>query len=66
MIVHTAFLVMLMVYTSLKQDLIFLMVLVLHLLRLVIHVADFYNHRIQKSDSNGNFITKWGSEGPAE
>ena len=26
-----------------------------------IYVADIYNHRIQKFDSNGNFITKWGS-----
>ena len=26
-------------------------------------VADYYNHRIQKFDSNGNFITKWGSYG---
>jgi len=24
-----------------------------------IYVGDYYNHRIQKFDSNGNFITKW-------
>ena len=28
-----------------------------------VYVADQLNHRIQKFDSNGNFITKWGSEG---
>ena len=28
-----------------------------------VYVADTSNHRIQKFDSNGNFITKWGSEG---
>ncbi len=28
-----------------------------------IYVAETNNHRIQKFDSNGNFITIWGSEG---
>jgi DNA-binding beta-propeller fold protein YncE len=28
-----------------------------------VYVADTINHRIQKFDSNGNFITKWGSQG---
>jgi tripartite motif-containing protein 71 len=28
-----------------------------------VYVADSGNHRIQKFDSNGNFITKWGSMG---
>ena len=28
-----------------------------------VYVTDSRNHRIQKFDSNGNFITKWGSEG---
>ncbi|MFY1110208.1 MAG: 6-bladed beta-propeller [Methanosarcinaceae archaeon] len=28
-----------------------------------VYVADVYNHRIQKFDSNGNFITKWGRHG---
>jgi tetratricopeptide (TPR) repeat protein len=28
-----------------------------------VYVADVDNYRIQKFDSNGNFITKWGSEG---
>ncbi len=28
-----------------------------------VYVADSDNHRIQKFDSNGNFITKWGSIG---
>ena len=28
-----------------------------------IFVADTNNHRIQKFDNNGNFITMWGSEG---
>ncbi|MCK5242318.1 SMP-30/gluconolactonase/LRE family protein [bacterium] len=27
-----------------------------------VYVADLHNHRIQKFDANGNFITKWGSE----
>ncbi len=29
------------------------------------YVTDSDNNRIQKFDSNGNFITKWGSEGLA-
>ena len=28
-----------------------------------VYVADRNNHRIQKFDSDGNFITKWGKEG---
>ena len=28
-----------------------------------VYVADFYNNRIQKFDSNGTFITSWGSSG---
>ena len=28
-----------------------------------VYVADTWNNRIQKFDSNGEFITKWGSEG---
>ena len=28
-----------------------------------VYVADNFNNRIQKFDSNGNFITKWGSNG---
>ncbi len=28
-----------------------------------VYVADKGNHRIQKFDNNGNFITKWGSNG---
>ena len=28
-----------------------------------VYVADLGNHRIQKFDSNGNFIIKWGSNG---
>jgi hypothetical protein len=31
-----------------------------------VYVLDTGNHRIQKFDSNGTFITKWGSEGSAE
>ena len=31
-----------------------------------VYVADVYNHRIQKFDSNGNLITKWGSPGTAD
>jgi tripartite motif-containing protein 71 len=31
-----------------------------------VYVADFGNNRIQKFDSNGNFITKWGSIGEAD
>src|SRR4051812_44477105 len=26
-----------------------------------VFVVDVYNHRMQKFDANGNFITKWGS-----
>ena len=30
-----------------------------------VYVGDFgENYRIQKFDSNGNFITKWGTPGP--
>jgi DNA-binding beta-propeller fold protein YncE len=29
-------------------------------------VADSENHLIQKFDSNGNFITKWGSTGTGD
>ena len=28
-----------------------------------VYVADNFNNRIQKFDSNGNFITKWGYNG---
>jgi tripartite motif-containing protein 71 len=28
-----------------------------------VYVADTWNHRIQKFDANGKFITKWGSKG---
>ncbi|MGB9940270.1 PKD domain-containing protein [Methanosarcina sp.] len=31
-----------------------------------VYVVDSGNHRIQKFDSNGNFITKWGSEGTGD
>ncbi|MFC1600670.1 S8 family serine peptidase, partial [Patescibacteria group bacterium] len=31
-----------------------------------IYVADTYNHRIQKFDSSGNFISKWGSPGTGD
>jgi DNA-binding beta-propeller fold protein YncE len=31
-----------------------------------VYVVDSQNERIQKFDSNGNFITKWGSEGTGE
>lgn len=30
------------------------------------YVADLYNHRIQKFDSAGNFLTKWGSFGSGD
>ena len=30
------------------------------------YVADYGNNRIQKFDSNGNFITKWGSKGTGD
>jgi len=28
-----------------------------------VYVADFGNHRVQKFDSSGNFLRKWGSKG---
>ena len=28
-----------------------------------IYVADYYNNRIQKFDQNGNFISKFGTQG---
>ena len=31
-----------------------------------VYVADSGNNRIQKFDSNGTFITKWGSTGTAD
>ena len=31
-----------------------------------VYVADSYNNRIQEFDSNGNFITKWGTEGSGD
>jgi DNA-binding beta-propeller fold protein YncE len=31
-----------------------------------VYVADIYNYRIQKFDADGNFITKWGSEGTGD
>ncbi len=31
-----------------------------------VYVADTWNHRIQKFDANGNFITQWGTFGQAE
>jgi len=31
-----------------------------------VYVADTYNHRIQKFDSEGNFLTKWGTEGSGD
>jgi DNA-binding beta-propeller fold protein YncE len=31
-----------------------------------VYVADTDNHRIQKFDGNGTFITTWGSQGSAE
>ena len=31
-----------------------------------VYVADTYNHRIKKFDSNGNFITKWGRKGTGD
>ena len=31
-----------------------------------VYVTDMENHRIQKFDSNGTFITKWGSEGDGD
>ena len=31
-----------------------------------VYVGDFYNHRVQKFDSQGNFITKWGTYGSGD
>jgi DNA-binding beta-propeller fold protein YncE len=31
-----------------------------------VYLSDMGNFRVQKFDSNGNFITKWGSEGTGE
>jgi DNA-binding beta-propeller fold protein YncE len=31
-----------------------------------VYVADTGNHRIQKFDSSGKFITMWGSEGSGD
>jgi tripartite motif-containing protein 71 len=31
-----------------------------------VYIADMKNHRIQKFDGNGNFITMWGSEGEGD
>jgi len=31
-----------------------------------VYVADTYNHRMQKFDSDGNFLTMWGSSGVGE
>ena len=31
-----------------------------------VYVADQYNHRIQKFDGNGNFMTKWGMRGSGD
>jgi uncharacterized protein (TIGR03663 family) len=31
-----------------------------------VYVADTWNHRIQKFDANGNFVTAWGNFGQAE
>jgi tripartite motif-containing protein 71 len=31
-----------------------------------VYVADTNNHRLQKFDNNGNFITMWGSEGSGD
>lgn len=31
-----------------------------------LYVADSNNHRIQKFDPNGNFVTQWGGQGTAE
>jgi DNA-binding beta-propeller fold protein YncE len=31
-----------------------------------IYVPDTYNHRIQKFDGNGKFLTKWGNEGAGD
>jgi tripartite motif-containing protein 71 len=31
-----------------------------------VYVSDYNNHRVQKFDSEGNFITKWGSKGTGD
>ena len=31
-----------------------------------VYVAEFYAHQIQKFDSNGNFLLKWGSQGTGD
>lgn len=31
-----------------------------------IYVVDYGNHRVQKFDQNGQFLTKWGTQGSAE
>jgi hypothetical protein len=31
-----------------------------------VYVADTWNHRIQKFDSSGNFVSKWGSSGAGD
>ena len=31
-----------------------------------VYVADMKNHRVQKFDSNANFITMWGSKGEGD
>jgi DNA-binding beta-propeller fold protein YncE len=31
-----------------------------------VYVVDTDNNRVEKFDSNGNFITKWGSNGTAD
>jgi len=31
-----------------------------------VYVADEYNHRIQKFDANGAFLTAWGSQGSGD
>ena len=31
-----------------------------------VYVSDRYNHRIQKFDSSGNFLLKWGSFGTGD
>ena len=31
-----------------------------------VYVADTDNHRVQKFDSDGNFLTKWGTQGKGD
>jgi sugar lactone lactonase YvrE len=31
-----------------------------------VYVSDTYNHRVQKFDADGKFLTKWGSQGTAD